>query len=333
MQHRLTPKENYMRMLAGQVPDWVPSYFIPGTDMLSEALTTPISAPPGVTLYSPWGVPFIGSENNQNGAIPKPGHFILDDITKWRDVIKNPDLSGIDWEAKYKKDCAGFDRSKKAVGIGGADYFQTLISFMGFTEGLIAMHEEPEEVYALLDYVSEYFMEVMERQFRWVKPDIYMVADDCAASHAPFFSVDMYRRLIKPFHKRAADFAMEHGAVIERHDCGKCESFIPDWMDFGVRAWNPAQPMNDLPGIKKRYAGRLAICGGWNNTGSVARSDTPEEELLAALREYVDTLAPGGGFVFGVMISDPYDREAAEKKNALVRKFYDEYVYDWYNRH
>ena len=41
-----------------------------------------------------------------------------------------------------------------------AGYFQNLMAFMGFTEGLLAMYEEPEEVYALFDYICSFYCEV-----------------------------------------------------------------------------------------------------------------------------------------------------------------------------
>ena len=37
-------------------------------------------------------------------SIPEPGNFILDDITKWRDVIKAPEVPDVDWEAMAKAD-------------------------------------------------------------------------------------------------------------------------------------------------------------------------------------------------------------------------------------
>jgi hypothetical protein len=36
---------------------------------------------------------------------------------------------------------------------------------MGFTEGLIAMYEEPEEVKALMEYLSEYYIYVLKQDY------------------------------------------------------------------------------------------------------------------------------------------------------------------------
>jgi hypothetical protein len=47
--------------------------------------------------------------------------------------------------------------------------------------------------------------------------------------------------------------------VIDRHDCGKSEQFIDDWLEIGVSAWNPVQVTNDCVGIKKKYGNRLRL--------------------------------------------------------------------------
>ncbi len=322
-------------MLRGEIPEYVPSYFEPAVEMIGGPaleFSTPICAPNG-PVYSPWGVKFVGSAENNYGAIPEPNNFILHDITKWRDVIKNPSLQGIDWERRFKKAMEDKNRQTKVIGFGGGDYFQTLISFMGFTEGLMAMVEEPEEVYALLDYISEYYIELMKAQLYYAKPDIYMLADDCAAAAAPFFSHELYKTLIKPFHRKHADLAKDAGVFLERHDCGRCESFMGDYVEMGVRCWNPAQVMNDLVAIKKKYQGKLAIAGAWDNQGCISMPSTPDEELLEALQTYVDTFAPGGGFTFMAMATGDKEDARIIRKNALVKDFFYGYVRDYYKTH
>jgi hypothetical protein len=329
----LTPKENYLMVLSGEIPEYVPSHFEPYNDILwNDDFGTPVFAPDG-PKYSPWGVKYVGTGEIGGGAIPEPNNFILSDIRKWRDVIKNPDINSVDFESYYKKETEDKDRANTAITIAGGDYFQDLVSFMGFTEALIAMHEEPEEVYALLSYISEYKLEIMKQRVRYTKPDVYMVADDCAAAKFPFFSLDMYRELIKPFHKKHADIAMENGIAVTKHDCGRSEGFIDDWLDFGVKAWNPAQTTNDLKAVKKKYSGRLTIEGGWEYMDPVNRPDAPDDEFFAAVDEYVQTFAPGGGFVFTVMMMGPQDDNRIAEKSEKLKKYFFEHVRNYYQKH
>ena len=115
----LTEKENYLMALAGEVPEWVPRNLVasPGHAPASTAVT------PGFLNarrnkgagFDIWGVEYVTTKETGYQALPKPGQFILDDITKWRDVIKAPDISDIDWEAMAKKDMEKIDRSQTAV--------------------------------------------------------------------------------------------------------------------------------------------------------------------------------------------------------------------------
>lgn len=324
----MTPKENYLTMLRGEIPEYVPSVYEARRGVFGEDFLTPQTVPAEGFVMTKLGIKYVGSAELDYGAMPDPYRPVLEDVTKWRDWVKLPDISGVDWETYYKNKIKDIDRTQKYISVTCGDYFLTLVSIMGFGNALIALCEEPEEVKALLTYISDYFIEIMKKQIQYVKPEAVTVMDDDSAWHSPFFSLDTYREIFKPFHKRHCDLANENGILIERHDCGKCEQFIPDWLEMGIRSWNPAQTCNDLKGIKAKYGNRLAICGGWHAPDW--SSSNSDEELLAALKEYTDTFAPGGGFTFMARVNGPKDDQLTKEKNALVRKFYDEYVHDYY---
>lgn len=331
---QITARENYLRILRGEIPEYLPTMMEPCKEGAKDHLLTPIAAPDG-PVYSPWGVRFVGSPDNNFGAMPEPGFIILDDITRWRDVIRNPDMSGFDWEAHYR-DPEVFgekDRVNKVIMTGGGDYFQTLVSFMGFENALLAMYEEPEEVMALFDYLSEYFLLVVKNAIYYTKPDVYMLADDTAAQQAPFFSPSMYRELLEPFYRRHTELALDAGMLIDHHNCGRCEDFIGEWLDMGICSWNPAQTCNDLKGIKEKYGDRLTMQGCWDNTGYISSLECSDEELTEALYDYVDTFAPGGRFVFMAGLHGERNDERFMRKQKLIDDFYRDYAKDWYKTH
>ena len=321
----MNPKENYLTMLRGEIPEYIPSMYEQRVGRFTEDLLTPTYCPNGPIITS-FGVKYVGSPDLFNGAMPEPGFILLDDITKGRDVIKAPDLSDFDWEKYYHDKIKDIDRTTQYIPVGGGDYFLTLVSFMGFENAMIAMYEEPEEVHALLEYVSEFYLEVLKQQIRWIRPEVMSIMDDDAALRAPFFSLDMYHEFFMPYHKMHCDVANELGIPIERHDCGKCEQFIPDWVEMGIRSWNPAQVTNDLKGIKKRYGNRLTINGGWDKLYWDKCTDM--EEFRAALIEYVDTFAPGGGFVFAAMTTVKPEDPLSEERNRIIHDVYDNYARD-----
>lgn len=68
------------------------------------------------------------------------------------------------------------------------------------------MAEEPEEVYALFDYMCDFYTEITRQIIGYVKPDVLTMMDDTAAWRAPFISKQMYHDLVLPFHDRQAKF-------------------------------------------------------------------------------------------------------------------------------
>lgn len=303
----MTEKDNFMMLLRGEQPEWVPRYTFfaePGkpapTSFVMPAFLTESLFKPG-PAKDIWGVTYVPVPEAGNAKIPEPNSFILKDIRRWRDVIKAPDLGGIDWETMAKKDMERFNvnRSETLVILGlHVGYFQNLMAFMGFSEGLCAMYEEPEEVRALLEYLCDFYTEIGRNYIRYCDPDIFNVTDDTAAWKSPFISAEMYRDLIKPFHARQAALGTERGLPIEIHNCGRCEDEIDDWRDFGVVLWNPAQISNDLTAIKKKYGNSLVICGGWDIVGPLSAPDVDEDTVRASVRQSIDTYAPGGGYAF-----------------------------------
>jgi hypothetical protein len=173
----------------------------------------------------------------------------------------------------------------------------------------------------------------MRQEIRYVKPELYTIMDDDSAYRAPFFSVEMYQKLVKPFHKRHADLARENDVLLERHDCGRSEGFIDDWLDIGIKSWNPAQVSNDLVAVKKKYTGKLALAGCWDNQGALGSPTVDEDVLREALSRYLDTFAPGGSFMFSAMIMAPPDDPIGKKKADIIKDFYFSTARDYYKTH
>ena len=328
----LTPRENYLRVLNREIPEYVPSPYDPYRDMVKEELLTPAVAPEG-TIVTSFGVEYVGCPELNMGAMPNPNKIICPDITEWDKYVHHIDISNRDWEAYYKPQEANWDRTNHVLSIGGSDYWLTAVSFMGFENAVLAMYEEPDAFKEMLEYVADFYIEVMKQEIYYCKPDIFGIMDDDSAYRMPFFSVDMYREFFKPLQQRHIDIAHENGMLVTRHDCGKCEQFIPDWIEMDVRAWNPAQVSNDLKGIKAKYGNLLTIEGAWDNQGELGRADCDIQYLKDALAEYVDTFAPGGGFTYSAHLSARPTEPGFDERNQIIRDFYEDYVRNYYQNH
>ena len=328
----MTERENFRRLLAGEMPEYIPAYDMPNWRFYPtfdhQRLNRDGS---GFDIY---GVEYVSSPEADGGAMSKPGVYILDDITKWRDVIKTPDLSGVDWEKVVKKDVEHRDPANNPLFLATHNgYFQLIVKFMGFENGLCALFEEPEEVKELYEYVSKYYLEVQRQYTKYGNLLALNLTDDTATSINPFVSMDMYRELLKPYYKLHTDMALNDGLYVSIHNCGRCEDQIEDWMDLGISGWDPAQTSNDLVGIKAKYGRKLCIIGGWNSTGPATWQGSSDDMLIEALEKMVSELAPGGGWSFSASVMGASFDEGQMHKKKLIREFYETKVRDYYRNH
>ena len=329
----LSEKENYLRAINGEIPEYVPrSIWIPCSVRVSAFAREP---EPGQSEFrdSFFGIPMVMEPNS--GAIPKPNEYVLEDIRKWRDVIKRPKIMDeINWEKMAKKDLDGRDPALLKFGAGniGNGYFMMLTYLMGFNNALMACLEEPEEVKALLNFLLELNLELGKNYLYWYKPDIYSMGDDIAHERAPFVSEDVFLDLFEPMWRANVALYKEAGLPAEHHNCGAFWPFVKYIVAMGFNAWNPAQPkFNDLPAIKKEFGTKLLICGAFENNGMVSWPQTTEEEIRAEVRKTMDELAPGGGFAFGGAVLGNPGNPMVIERNAWINDEYEKNKFKYYS--
>ena len=335
----LTPKENLMRVLNGQIPEWVPSYSyygpLPGVDdvppnqgvMLAPLMGDFFNPAGGTDIF---GVPYTAVEEVGGFALPTPDYFILKDITKWRDVIKFPaNLFDLDWKAVAEDAVKGlmYDRDQVSVWFGpaGMGFFMQLMGFMGFTEGLSAMLEEPDDVKELFDYLHQFYLNIAKQVIDIIKPDVINLADDAAAERNPFISPEMYREFLIPLFRDYTALAIDRGIPVDMHLCGRGEDFMHDLIKIGVNCWEPVQLANDIEGLQARYGRHLVIGGGWEGRGRLTELDVTDEEIRQSARDAIDKYAKNGGFIFAAAYT-PMSRNdtlTAHWNEVLQKEVYD----------
>lgn len=333
----LTEKENYLKVYKREKPEWVPRMFYasPGRPAACTKVVPSFlnARRVGFAGFDIWGVEYVGVREMSGQALPVPGKFLIPDITKWREILKAPDLSGIDWEKMARKDMAHIDRTQTAVMAGlHSGYFQALVNMMGYVEGCCALYEEPEEVKAMLEYMSNFYCEVERNVMKYYKPDIWSIVDDCSTARSPFISVEQYREFIKPFAAREASIAKEAGVYVDMHCCGSCACFIDDWLEMGVSSWQPAQVMNDLEGIRKKYGDKLAFIGCWDSQGPAGWLGSDEALVKQAVRDCIDRYARDGLFIFWASTYGDPDDPAFQQQTRWIQEEYDAYGRTFYQK-
>lgn len=161
---------------------------------------------------------------------------------------------------------------------------------------LMAMLDEPEWVTDIFEtYLTvslNQAQKILDAGYRF---DAVMWWDDMGYKGAPFFSPDLYRELLKPFQKRAIDWAHERGMFAELHSCGYIEPLLPDLVEIGLDMLNPLEVKAgmDPKKLKDTYGDKLAFHGGIN-----AQLWDKPELVLSEMEKIIPIMKEGGGYVF-----------------------------------
>ena len=140
--------------------------------------------------------------------------------------------------------------------------------------------------------------------------------DDMGNKGTTFFSPQMYRELLQPYHKKAVDWAHNRGIVAQLHSCGNIMTLVPDILATGVDALNPLEVKAgvDALKIKKQYGDRLLLRGGIN-----AVNWDNKDAILAEIDEKVPVLMENGGFIFSSDHSIPNSVSLENMKSIVAR--------------
>ena len=161
---------------------------------------------------------------------------------------------------------------------------------------LMALVEQPEWVMDMFDtylntHLAIYDM-IWEAGYTF---DAAFWYDDLGYKLNQFMSVNMYRELLKPFHKKAVEWAHSKGMKTRLHSCGDIRPFIPEFIDIGVDSLNPLEVKAgvDPLAVKKKYGDKLVLNGGIN---AVLWPDF--NVLSAEMNRLLPALKLSGGYIF-----------------------------------
>ena len=162
---------------------------------------------------------------------------------------------------------------------------------------------DPEFCEAVLDQMLKYWLDWFRLFLDEVGDivDVIMIGDDLAGQDGPLFHPEIYRRLVKPRHKRLVRYIRSRTrAKIWYHTCGSCLAHIPDLIDNGIHILNPVQlgaRQMDPAELKRRFGRDLVFWGGGCDAQHVLPRGAPSD-IVDNVRRNLAAFMPGGGYVF-----------------------------------
>jgi len=159
------------------------------------------------------------------------------------------------------------------------------------------------------DLIADLFGRLLELQKKWFSNYLEQVggyavavgyADDLGMQDRLQMSPEIYRAMIKPYHKEIFKFIHEKADIkIMLHSCGAIVPIIDDLIDAGVDILNPVQTRAagmEPHALKKQFGDRVAFWGGMDEQYILPFGT--KEEIDAEVKRLTEAMGKTG-YVFG----------------------------------
>ena len=269
---------------------------------------------------TPWGAKLKNWKHE--ASTPEFLDFTIVDRESWETAKQRmtPSADRIDWN-KLKKQYPQWRKKGRWIQAGLWFGFDITHSWIVGTERLLfALMEDPDWCRDMFEHQLEVNLALLDMVWdAGYTFDCITWPDDMGYKGTQFFSVDMYRELLKPFHKRAVEWAHAKGVKAHLHSCGDVNPFVREFVDIGLDALNPLEVKAGMDPVqlKKDYGDKLVLHGGinavlWNHP----------EQIREEIKKVVPVVKENGGYIFSsdhsvpssVSLADFRDIVALEKK-------------------
>ena len=245
---------------------------------------------------SPWGVTMKGWKHA--ASTPEFLDYTVIDRDSWADAKKRmtPTRDRVDW--KYLE--ANWPRWRKEgwwiVGQGWFGFDVAHSWMVGTERMLMAMLDDPEWCVDMFNHYLDVNLALLDMVWdAGYTFDSFTWPDDMGYKHNQFFSLKMYREMLKPVHRRAIEWAHAKGVKAHLHSCGDVNPFVPELLEMGLDGLNPLEVKAGMDPVhlKKTYGDRLLLHGGIN---AVLWDDL--DAIEAEMRAVIPVVKDNGGYIF-----------------------------------
>jgi uroporphyrinogen decarboxylase len=222
----------------------------------------------------------------------------------WPDMLDSARFVGM---KEHARSVARDEHKAVFLGRASSGMWEHVMWMTGYEKYYMDMVTNPKLCQAKMEKILELKMQYWGRVLELVEEDYVIVscADDLGGQNGLLVSLDMYRELVWPYHKRLFQFLKSTPSkakvYVFFHNDGAVYETLPLLIDAGVDIINPWQVncagMSDTAKFKREFGEDLTVWGGSCDTQRVLPFGTPQE-VRDETRRRIEDLAPGGGFVF-----------------------------------
>lgn len=249
-----------------------------------------------VISTTPWGVTLKNWKHAT--STPEFIDYKVEDRDAWEQAKERmkPTRDRINWQ-RLQENYDQWRENGYWIQAGGWFGFDiTHAQFVGTDTILFALAQDPEWCRDMFTHELEVDLALLdmiwEEGYRF---DALRWPDDMGYKQNQFFSMDTYREVLKPIHKRAIEWAHEKGIKTELHSCGDVRPFVPELVDIGLDSLNPLEVKAgmDPVALKEEYGDELVFHGGIN----ALLWDEPEK-IREEMERIIPVMKRNGGYIF-----------------------------------
>ncbi len=222
------------------------------------------------------------------GSIVRPGNPTITDISKWKEIVKFPNLDDWDWEGsakaneEYLKNCRQYVNLCVFTG-----FFERLIAFMDFGPAAYAIMNKAQKPYVkeFFEALSDFWVDLVEHAAKYYGNGIdgFTFHDDWGAQHSPFFNARVVNEMLVPYMKKVTDKIHELGYTCELHSCGHLLNLVQCIEAAGWDTWQGMTDINDYHDVYGNLTSKLMM---WTPAGNI--KGLSKEETEAKAKAFVD---------------------------------------------
>jgi uroporphyrinogen-III decarboxylase len=189
--------------------------------------------------------------------------------------------------------------------LGGdwSPFWHDVIDLVGHEQLYYMMYDHPDVASLVFERVTDYYVATSRAMFEEASDliDIFFIGNDLGSQTGPLLGLDLYREFIHPSIRRLIDLGHEYGLKVMMHCCGGYRPLIPDLVEAGMDGLHALQP--DAHGmdpreLKREYGADILLNGSIDSHHVLINGESPEW-VSSRVREILDIMAPGSGYVAG----------------------------------
>jgi uroporphyrinogen decarboxylase len=251
-----------------------------------------------------WGIRTKAIEHGAGGVYHEFCGFPIAGASTAADLDRHPWPDPDLWDTgNLRERIAAIDPKRdRAIELTGGNPFELYCWLTGLEEAMVNLAINPGLVEDALDRIVSILEIRMGRCLESAGDliDLVFLADDLAGQDHPFFSLEVWRSLLRPAHERLVRTARRiapHARILFHRD-GAVAGFLPDLVDLGIDGLDAVQTDADgmdPAALKAHWTGRLAFHGAIS-VQRLLPLGTPES-VTAECRYLERVLGAGGGWI------------------------------------